>query len=67
MSNSARPRAALQRSPRIEDSPLHGRTRLTGRIVTDPDEVADIGACIAYGKLPFWRRWTTPAPRGWRR
>lgn len=67
MSDSARPGAAVQRAARIEDSPLHGRTRLQGRIVTDPDEIADIGACIAYGKLPFWQRWITPAPKGWKR
>lgn len=55
------------RSHRIEDSPLYGRTRLAGRIVTDPEEVSEIGACVAYGKRPWIVRLLTPAPRGWRR
>lgn len=67
MSDSARPGAAVQRAARIEDSPLHGRTRLQGRIVTDPDEIADIGACIEYGKLSWLTRLFTPAPKGWKR
>lgn len=40
---------------RIEDSPLYGRTRLAGRIVTDPDEIAEIGRDIA-ARRPG-RRW----------
>lgn len=52
---------------RIEDSPLYGRTRLCGRIVTDPREIEEIRACIAFGKLPFWQRWFSPKPAGWGR
>lgn len=55
------------RTHRIEDSPLYGRTRLAGRIVTDPEEVSEIAACVAYGKRPWIVRLLTPAPKGWRR
>lgn len=45
---------------RIEDSPLYGRTRLEGRIVTDPAECARIGREIAAarrrGVAGWWRR-----------
>lgn len=37
---------------RIEDSPLHGKTRLHGRIVTDPAEIAEIAARVKSGKPP---------------
>lgn len=40
---------------RLEDSPLHGRTRLSGRIVTDPVEVAAIAA-RARVRRPWWSR-----------
>lgn len=58
MSDSARttPMRALQRSPRIDESPLAGRTRLTGRIVTDPAEVAEIARDIERHRHPRWRR-----------
>ncbi|OLM28784.1 hypothetical protein Ae717Ps2_6103c [Pseudonocardia sp. Ae717_Ps2] len=59
-------RVVALRSHRIEDSPLYGRTRLTGRIVTDPEEVAEIGACVSYGKRPWIIRLLTPTPKGWR-
>jgi hypothetical protein len=39
---------------------IHGRGGLTC------DEVLAIAARFKFGRLPFWRRWWTPKPAGWR-
>jgi hypothetical protein len=31
-----------------------------------PDLTVQIQACFWYAGLPWWRRWTTRPPRGWR-
>lgn len=35
--------------------------------VTCPFVVAEIRQSFEYGRLPWYRRLTTPAPKGWRR
>ena len=55
-------RSPLQPSSFESDWP----TRLRGGVVTVPAEVEAIGARIAYARLPFWKRWFTARPAGWR-
>lgn len=55
-------RSPLAAAPWEGDYP----TMLRGGVVTDPAEVQRIGDRIAYARLPFWRRWITPKPAGWR-
>lgn len=35
-------------------------------IVVDPAEVERIRARFVYAGMPWWRRWLTRAPEGWR-
>jgi hypothetical protein len=35
-------------------------------VITDPDEIAAIRARRLYAEMPFWKRWRTPTPPGWR-
>lgn len=56
-------RSPLDADPVTGDYP----TVLRGGGVTDLGEVERIRARIAYTRLPWWRRWTTPRPAGWSR
>lgn len=63
----ARRLPAPWRSPLAPDRPGGPYpTRLRGGRVDDPREVAEIAARVAHGGLPWWRRWTTRPPVGWR-
>lgn len=58
----------LCRSP-LDADPVTGGypTVLRGGRVSDLVEVEHLRARIAYSRLRWWRRWSTPRPAGWPR